>query len=181
MSSISNKKIIFTGPVGVGKTTAIQTISDIPIVNTNKEARNTSKESESQTTLAMDYGRINFGTKEKVHLYGTPGQERFSFMHEILTKGALGLILLLDNSRENPQQDLKHYTNAFQDFIEKGELIIGITHMDEVNKPNIDDYRNWLNELSISSPVFTVDAHERKDVSALVQGLLYSLDPGIAA
>ncbi len=181
MSTMSNKKIIFTGPVGAGKTTAIQTMSDIPIVSTNEEASDMTKDRKPQTTVAMDYGRINIGNKEKIHLYGTPGQERFSFMWDILTKGAMGLILLIDNSRENPQQDLKFYTHAFKDFIEKGDLIIGITRMDEVNNPNIDDYRKWLNELSISAPVFTVDARERQDVSALVQALLYSLDPGIAA
>ena len=181
MSTMSNKKIIFTGPVGAGKTTAIQTMSDIPIVSTNEEASDMTKDRKPQTTVAMDYGRINIGKKEKIHLYGTPGQERFSFMWDILTTGALGLILLLDNSRENPQQDLKFYTNAFKDFIEKGDLIVGITRMDEVDSPTIEDYRGWIDELQISSPVFTVDARERKDVSSLVQALLYSLDPGIAA
>jgi len=181
MSTLSNKKVIFTGPVGAGKTTAIRSLSDIPIISTNEEASDMTKDRKPQTTVAMDYGRINIGKKEKIHLYGTPGQERFSFMWDILTKGALGLILLLDNSRENPQQDLKFYTNAFKDFIEKGDLIIGVTRMDEVNSPTINDYRNWLEELSLSAPVFTVDARERKDVSSLVQALLYSLDPGIAA
>ena len=181
MSTMSNKKIIFTGPVGAGKTTAIETMSDIPIVSTNEEASDMTKDRKPQTTVAMDYGRINIGKKEKIHLYGTPGQERFSFMWDILTKGALGLILLLDNSRDNPQQDLKFYTNAFKEFIEKGDLIIGVTRMDEVSSPSIQDYRAWLEELSISAPVFTVDARERSDVSSLVQALLYSLDPGIAA
>ncbi|MGK0270755.1 MAG: signal recognition particle receptor subunit beta [Cocleimonas sp.] len=178
---MSNKKIIFTGPVGAGKTTAIQTMSDIPIVSTNEEASDMTKDRKPQTTVAMDYGRINIGKNEKIHLYGTPGQERFSFMWDILTKGALGLILLLDNSRDNPQQDLRFYTNAFKDFSEKGELIIGVTRMDEVDTPTIIDYRNWLQELSINAPVFTIDARERQDVSSLVQALLYSLDPGIAA
>lgn len=181
MTTMSNKKIIFTGPVGAGKTTAIMTMSDIPIVSTNEEASDMTKDRKPQTTVAMDYGRINIGKKEKIHLYGTPGQERFSFMWDILTKGALGLILLLDNSRENPQQDLKFYTNAFKDFIAKGDLIIGVTRMDEVNSPTIEDYRTWIKELSIDAPVFTVDARERSDVSSLVQALLYSLDPGIAA
>lgn len=181
MSTMSNKKIIFTGPVGAGKTTAIQTISDIPIVSTNEEASDMTKDRKPQTTVAMDYGRINIGNKEKIHLYGTPGQERFSFMWDILTKGALGLILLLDNSRDNPQQDLKFYTNAFKEFIDKGDLIIGITRMDEVSSPSIQNYRTWLEELSISAPVFTVDARESQDISSLVQALLYSLDPGIAA
>lgn len=179
MSEMSNKKIIFTGPVGAGKTTAIQSMSDIPIVSTNEEASDMAKDRKPQTTVAMDYGRINIGTKEKIHLYGTPGQERFSFMWDILTKGALGLILLLDNSRENPKQDLKFYTNSFKDFIGQGELIVGVTRMDEITSPTIDEYRSWLDEFSIAAPVFTVDARERQDVSSLVQALLYSLDPGV--
>ncbi len=179
--STSNKKIIFTGPVGAGKTTAIQTMSDIPIVSTNEEASDMTKDRKPQTTVAMDYGRINIGTKEKIHLYGTPGQERFSFMWEILTNGALGLILLLDNSRDNPQQDLKFYIQSFKKFIEQGDVIIGVTKMDEENSHTIKDYREWLEELSVVAPVFAVDARQRKDVSSLVQALLYSLDPGVAA
>ncbi len=179
--AISNKKIIFTGPVGSGKTTAIQTISDIPIVSTNEEASNMIKNRKPQTTVAMDYGCIKIDSKEIIHLYGTPGHERFSFMWDILTKGAVGLILLLDNSRDNPQQDLKFYIQSFSKSIQEGDLIIGVTSMDEHKTPSINDYRQWLDKLSVSAPVFTVDAREHKDVSLLVQALLYSLDPGIAA
>ena len=179
--AITNKKIIFTGPVGAGKTTAIQSISDIEIVCTNEDATDMTRERKPQTTVAMDYGRINIGKKEKIHLYGTPGQERFDFMWEILTKGALGLILLLDNSRENPQQDLRFYTQSFKEFINQGQLVIGVTRFDQCKKHTINDYRNWIDLLGVSAPVFTVDARKRIDVSFLIQALLYSLDPGVAA
>jgi len=175
-----HKKIIFTGPVGAGKTTAIQSMSDIPIISTNEEASDMTKQRKSQTTVAMDYGQIKIGNKEKIHLYGTPGQERFNFMWDILTKGALGLILLLDNSRDNPQQDLKFYTSSFKDFINQGELVVGITRIDDEKNPNINNYRDWLSELSIQAPVFSVDARERQDVSSLIQALLYTLDPGVS-
>ncbi len=174
-----HKKIIFTGPVGAGKTTAIESMSDIPIVSTNEGASDMTKSRKSHTTVAMDYGQIKIGDKEKIHLYGTPGQERFSFMWDILTKGALGLILLLDNSRDNPQQDLKFYTQSFKEFINNGELVIGITRIDDVTAPSIYEYREWLDEMAIHAPVFSVDARERQDVSSLVQALLFSLDPGV--
>lgn len=176
-----HKKIIFTGPVGAGKTTAIQSMSDIPIISTNEDASDMTKQRKSQTTVAMDYGQIKIGDKERIHLYGTPGQERFSFMWDILTKGALGLVLLLDNSRDNPQQDLKFYTQAFNDFINKGELVVGITRIDDISKPDINNYRDWISDLNIQAPVFSIDARERQDVSSLIQALLYTIDPGVAA
>lgn len=179
-TEIQHKKIIFTGPVGAGKTTAIQSMSDIPIISTNEEASDMTKQRKSQTTVAMDYGQIRIGDKEKIHLYGTPGQERFSFMWDILTKGALGLVLLLDNSRDNPQQDLKFYTQSFKNFINQGELVIGVTRADDEKNPSIDSYRKWLDELSIKAPVFGVDARERQDISSLIQALLYTLDPGVS-
>jgi len=180
-ASTQHKKILFTGPVGVGKTTAIQSMSDIPVVTTDESASDMTKDRKSQTTVTMDYGYINFGKNEKIHLYGTPGQERFSFMWDILKNGALGLVLLIDNSRKNPQQDLKFYTDSFKEFINEGELVIGITKMDEDSKPSIDEYRQWLKELSISAPIFSVDSRERSDITFLIQALLYSIDPGVAA
>lgn len=175
----TNKKIIFTGPVGAGKTTAIETISDISIIRTDEYASDMTKSRKPQTTVAMDYGLIRLGENERVHLYGTPGQERFDFMWDILTKGGIGLILLLDNTRQDPYRDMKFYTNAFRDFIQQEQLVVGVTRMDLQRKPGINDYRSWLEELSIQAPVFEVDARDRSDVTSLVQALLYSLDPGV--
>ncbi len=179
MPSTEHKKILFTGPVGAGKTTAIQSMSDVPIITTDEQATDMTKDRKSKTTVSMDYGYINVGKKERIHLYGTPGQERFDFMWDILKNGAIGLIILIDNSRENPQQDLKFYTKAFKEFIDKGELVIGITKMDEKHSPTIADYREWLKSLRISAPIFSVDAREKVDISSLIQALLYTKDPGV--
>lgn len=180
MMSVVNRKIIFTGPVGSGKTTAIVSISDIAPVTTDQSASDMTQKRKHNTTVAMDYGVINVSETERVHLYGTPGQERFDFMWKILTKGGIGLILLMDNTRQDPYQDLKFYTNAFKEFIDDQQMVVGVTRMDLQRTPNIDNYRQWLTELGYTSPVFEVDARSRKDVSVLIQGLLLSLDPGVS-
>ena len=95
-------KIIFTGPVGVGKTTAIAALSDEPPVQTDASASDMTAVRKGYTTVAMDYGLIQLDENTKIHLYGTPGQERFDFMWDILSQGSMGLILLLDNTRGNP-------------------------------------------------------------------------------
>lgn len=131
-----------------------------------------------QTTVAMDYGLITLDGDERIHLYGTPGQERFDFMWNILIKGGIGLILLLDNTRKDPFQDMKFYTHAFREFIEQQQLVVGITRMDLQRRPGLTEYRQWLEQLGLKAPIFEVDARSRNDVITLVQALLYSLDPG---
>ena len=176
---MANYKIIFTGPVGSGKSTAISSISDIPVVTTEEMASDMTRNRKPTTTVAMDYGRLDIGEGERIHLYGTPGQERFNFMWDILINGGLGLILLIDNSRNDPFRDLRFFINAFKDFIGETSVVIGVTRMDLKRTPSIDEYYQEVLSLPKKPPIFEVDAREGKDVSMLVQTLLYSLDPGI--
>lgn len=178
---MSHYKIIFTGPVGAGKTTAIESISDTPPIKTDASASDMTKTKKSSTTVAMDYGIMNLAGGEKIHLYGTPGQERFDFMWDILTTGGIGLVLLLDNTRADPFQDMKFFLDSFQKFIAETNVAIGVTQMDLSNKPTINDYHTQLQGMGLKPPVFSVDARVKNDVSLLVQSLLYSLDPGIEA
>lgn len=172
-------KIIFTGPVGAGKTTAIKTISDIDVVNTESRASDDVARRKETTTVAMDYGTLNLGNGQKIHLYGTPGQERFSFMWDILTIGGLGLVLLLDNDREDPLADLEFYIRSFSSFIEKNAVVVGVTRMDLNARPGLYSFQTKLSELGVKAPVFEVDARESADISTMLQALLAMLDPGV--
>ena len=173
----TDHKIIFTGPVGAGKTTAIASISDIEPIRTDEHASDMTQKRKTATTVAMDYGMIRLGPKEKVHLYGTPGQERFDFMWDILTKGGIGLVLLLDNTRPTPFEDMRFYIKAFKEFIDGTRLVIGVTQMDARATPTIDEYVRQLAELDVSAPIFEVDARQRTDVSTLIEALLLQIDP----
>jgi len=176
---MSQYKIIFTGPVGAGKTTAINSISDSPPIKTDAAATDMTKSRKASTTVALDYGVMNLAGGEKIHLYGTPGQERFDFMWDILTVGGIGLILLLDNTRADPFQDMRFFLDAFGAFIGETSVAIGVTQMDISGQPRIEDYHAQLKSAGLTPPVFAIDAREKNDVSVLVQALLYSLDPGL--
>jgi uncharacterized protein len=174
---MSNYKIIFTGPVGAGKTTAIGSLSDIPVVTTDEHASDMTQNRKEKTTVALDYGLMKLDGGERIHLYGTPGQERFDFMWEILTQGGIGLILLLDNTRADPFQDMRFFLNSFDDFIKRTKLAIGVTRMDIQTGPGLEDYHAELKKLGITPPLFEVDARKRIDIVQLVEALLFSLDP----
>jgi signal recognition particle receptor subunit beta len=100
-------------------------------------------------------------------------------MWDILITGGIGLILLLDNTRTDPFQDMKFFLDAFSGFIDETGVAIGVTQLDLNNKLTIYDYHKQLQNLGITPPIFAVDAREKNDVSLLIQALLYSLDPGL--
>ena len=172
-------KIIFTGPVGSGKTTAIGSISDIPVVQTEAGASDEVALRKTNTTVAMDYGVLELGQNQKMHLYGTPGQERFSFMWDILTMGGVGLVLMVDNARDNPIEDVEFFLNAFQNFIRQNAVVIGVTRTDVHPQPGLEKIRMRVQQLGYNVPVFEVDARKKDDVKVLILALLAVLDPGV--
>lgn len=175
---MSHYKIIFAGPVGAGKTTAVSAASDIPPVRTDAAASDDVREIKPNTTVALDYGAMKLADGSTIHLYGTPGQERFDFMWEILTEGGIALILLIDNARGDPLKELRFYLGAFSGFIRKTAVAIGVTHMDLRAAPRLADYQAELDKAGFGCvPVFEVDARERRDVCLLIEAVLSAIDP----
>lgn len=89
-------KILVTGPFNAGKTEFTRTISDIPIVTTERRISDHLKSIKDETTVAMDYGQFRLNG-DLFHLYGTPGQPRFDFMWDILSKEMHAFIVLVDS------------------------------------------------------------------------------------
>ncbi|MDH5632808.1 MAG: ATP/GTP-binding protein [Gammaproteobacteria bacterium] len=172
-------KIIFAGPVGAGKTAAIAAVSDVELVKTEALATDEVALRKLNTTVAMDYGALHLEDGSKIHLYGTPGQDRFDFMWEILTIGGIGLVLFIDNARENPIADLEHYLNAFKKFIARTDVVIGVTRTDVKAEPRLEAYNAKIREMGLKVPVFQVDARRREDVKVMLLALLAMLDPGL--
>ena len=167
-------KIIITGPVGAGKTTAINSLTDQKALKTDAPVSDmTTSQRKKTTTVALDYGVIKLNNDDVAHVYGTPGQERFDFMWEIISEGAHGLVLLLDNSRNYPFRDLIYYTNQFRDLIEDVPFIIGVTRSDVKSDPNIETYQGWAKEQNLDVEVVMVDAREKEHIHQLVSTLLY--------
>lgn len=179
---MKDKKIIFFGPVGAGKTTAIDAVAHSDNAMTDARISDSSIKRKKSTTVAMDYALLETGG-ERIHLYGTPGQERFRFMWEMITTelahDCSGHIMLLDNTRNHPRQDLEFYLQNFRTYNPKTRLVIGITGSDLMAIPSRSDYAGWFTELKIKAPLFFIDARKPADIHMLIGEVLQSHRPAM--
>ncbi|MFD3005301.1 GTP-binding protein [Thermus tengchongensis] len=119
-------KLVVSGPVGAGKTTFIQSLSEIPVVETDELA--TEEIGKEKTTVALDFGLLTLDGVP-IYLFGTPGQERFDFMWDVLVEGALGLVLLVagDQPRDFPKA---RYILEYLTSRHPVPFVVGVTRQD---------------------------------------------------
>lgn len=163
-------KLVFAGSMGAGKSTAIQTISSINVLSTEAVNTDLNAHKKTQTTVGIDYGELILEDGNIVGLYGTPGQERFDFIWDIITEGTLGVILLIDHTAEHPIGQLNEYLNYYKAKV--SNIIIGITHLDSKTQHNSSIYHEWLDQQDINYPLFFIDARDKRDILLLVDALI---------
>ena len=157
-------KILVTGDYNAGKTTFIQSISEIDPVYTDKKMF----ESEELTTVAMDFGRITVDEDLALYLFGTPGQERFDFMWDILKEDIIGFVLLVDSTGPKIQNTLK----ILEFFSTKSDApyVIACTKQDQHDAVPVETIREQLRV--DSAQVLACVATDRESVKQVLLVLL---------
>ena len=167
-------KIVVAGGFGVGKTTFVGSISEIRPLRTEEVLTDRSigvddiagVESKTTTTVAMDFGRISFDPALVLYLFGTPGQERFWFMWDELSYGALGAIVLAD-TRRLPD------SFASIDYFEQRKIkfVVAVNCFDEARRYAEGDVRVAL-DLDPEVPVVLCDARRRESTKNVLVTLV---------
>ena len=175
--------VTFMGPVGSGKTTAIRTISDIEVVNTDARATDEVARMKSTTTVSMDVGVLMLGDKDKLRLYGTPGQDRFDFMWDILLEQSKGVLLVINHASEQPLEDLEHYFTELRarDAIKPLPVVVCISHIDERADRPLSMYHDYFkDQIKMPTenipPILTMDARNKDQVRAALVAMTALLE-----
>jgi uncharacterized protein len=167
-------KILIAGGFGAGKTTLVSSISEIRPLRTEEELSDRSigvddvagVERKTTTTVAMDFGRISFRSDLVLYLFGTPGQERFWFMWDELSYGALGAVVLADTRR------LADCFAAVDYFEQLGTpFVVAVNCFDNAPRYAPEDVRIALC-LDPGVPVVLCDARQRESVKRVLMVLV---------
>jgi len=167
-------KVLVAGPVGVGKTTAIRTLSSVPVLETEVVPTDDTRHIKGTTTVAMDFGVLRLDERQVVHLYGTPGQRRFDFMWDILSSGGAGLVVLVDAGADGarPHVVLDDYLSPYPDLVEACAVAIGVTRLRSGDRAGLAPWQRELERRGLLLPVFEADPRRRRDVERLVRASL---------
>jgi small GTP-binding protein len=166
-------KVVITGPFNAGKTTFIRSVSEIAVLSTERQVSDSSNEGQGETTVAMDFGRITISDEVVLYLFGTPGQERFSFMWETLSEGMLGFVVLVDGTNEDSVRDAASVLGFFTEMSDV-PFVVAANHVDPRDHPTQNGLRRQLG-LAEHVPLLGLDARDRESVKSVLLALLHRI------
>ena len=155
-------KVLIAGGFGVGKTTLVRSLSEIPPLLTEQAMTAASigvdeagaVPDKQTTTVAMDFGRLTVDDSLILYLFGTPGQSRFWFMWDELARGAVGAVVLVD---------LRRVDDCFPaiDYFENRRLpfVVGVNRFPEADDYDEETVRDAL-ALPADCPLVWMDARD---------------------
>lgn len=167
-------KVLVAGGFGVGKTTLVRSLSEIPPLLTEQEMTSASVgvddadlvPDKRTTTVAMDFGRITVDGSLILYLFGTPGQSRFWFMWDELARGSVGAVVLVD---------LRRIDDCFPaiDYFENRRLpfVVAVNRFPGAEEYGVESVRDAL-ALSDDIPVVWMDARDPRSTGETLISLV---------
>lgn len=176
---MSKNKVVFVGPSGAGKTTAIQTV----IQSRAGFQEQPSAEPEPQHNMlfghTIDYELINLRDGQTLQLLGTQGSQNSQTIQVLLRRGVAAVVILISNAVPNPLAKLREQLLQIGELAKTTRIVVGISHMDVKSDPGATVFSRELHKFEVfeclehNIPLLVVDPRDAQDMALLLETALY--------
>lgn len=159
--------VVFAGPFGVGKTTALRSVSDIPVVNTDVASVEVLADvpSKHTTTVGFDYGEWRFPDGRKVALIGIPGQDRFGAIWDVFLSRNSTVVLWVFGERGTGLSECRDWLEILACRGAISNLAIAVTRVNpEQIDTTLESFRDLIERYNNFAPVLIADPRKPTDV-----------------
>jgi signal recognition particle receptor subunit beta len=170
-------QVVFAGPFGVGKTTALRLVSDIPVVDTDVASTEITPEAAAQgkvtTTIAFDYGEWGLPGGARVSLFGVPGQDRFEAMWNVAIPASSAIVLWVFGDNVMRLRDCEYWLEALARRRVNARLVVALTRVAPgQEQAAMAPYRALVSRFHPQAVVLTADPRSVPDVQQIIQTAL---------
>lgn len=169
-------KVVFVGNLGVGKTVALNNLSDVPVINTDvksREARMADMDSaKTTTTVGFDYGEWTISSNKKAYLFGMPSQARFSAIWDFIIPDSSAIVIWAFGNQETGVEDCRKWLELLKSHKVANRMCLAVTRILPNDDETLDQFRDLVAEYHPFVPVITADPREKASV---IQAVMVAL------
>ena len=171
IDNVDYKKLAVVGEVGAGKTQFVNTVSEISPFET--EEKSSIDIGKKYTTVGIDYGRLTLAPDAALGIYGLPGQERYSFLWDMVNKSLWGLLVLVRFERSINVNGLIKIIQHFEPIKNGLPIVVGVTHSERATASEQDDAQDLIAEVlqinGVYAPIIMVDPRDIDSILMLLE------------
>lgn len=169
------RQVAFVGPFGVGKTTAVCSISESSIAATDVASSalrlRGGRHTKTTTTVGLEIGEWTAPDGKRVSIVGTPGQERFDAVRKSAMPRSQGVVLWLYGHHDYALLDAELWLEFIGQEVATERLTVAVTRYTP-DRADLAAFRAVVDRVSPAIPVLVADPRDRDDVERVLTSAL---------
>lgn len=164
------RQVSFVGPFGVGKTTAVCTVSDTTVSSTEvlssalrARTGRPGRHLKTTTTVGLEIGEWQSPDGQTISVVGTPGQERFDLVRKSAMPRSTGVVLWLFGHHDLALLDTELWLEFIAAEVSTSKLTVAVTRL-EAPHAQLEGFREVVAARDDSIPVVAADPRDRDSV-----------------
>lgn len=176
LGTTTSQQVAFVGPFGVGKTTAVCTVSDTHVATTEVLSsalrHRAGRHLKTTTTVGLEIGEWRSPQGRTIAVVGTPGQERFDVVRRSAMPRSNAVVLWLYGNHEVAALDAELWLTFITREVPARKLTVAVTRLAEDATHDLSIFEKAARRFDPTIPVLAADPRERGDVEAVIQAAL---------